>query len=60
MPVFVNEVVFRGDVQRAPETGARETPALAADVATREALIAEVTRAAVERVKRELERMGER
>lgn len=60
MPVFINEVVFRGDVQRAQEPGDAVTGAPAADPAQREALIAEVTQAVIDYLESELERIGER
>ena len=61
MPVFINEVVFKSDLQKttvAPETAA------AADAtntpADRAGLIAEVTQAVMDKLEREFERMGER
>ncbi len=60
MPVFINEVVFRGDVQRAQEPGDAATSAPAADPAKRESLIAEVTQAVIDYLERELDRIGER
>ncbi len=60
MPVFINEVVFRGDVQRAREPGDAAASAAAADPAKREALIAEVTQAVIDYLERELDRVGDR
>lgn len=60
MPVFINEVVFRGDVQRAPEAIEGRDAARPRGPAEREALIAEVTRAVLEHLERELDRTGER
>jgi len=60
MPVFINEVVFRGDVQRTRETGGGADAAAGASPVEREALIAEVTRAVIDYLERELDRVGER
>jgi phenylpyruvate tautomerase PptA (4-oxalocrotonate tautomerase family) len=60
MPVFINEVVFRGDVQRAQEPREAGASAAAPDPAMREALIAEVTQAVIDHLERELDRIGER
>jgi phenylpyruvate tautomerase PptA (4-oxalocrotonate tautomerase family) len=59
MPVFINEVVFRGDLQRAPQAG-ESAGAATLDAAQREALIAEVTQAVIDYLERELDRIGER
>lgn len=60
MPVFINEVVFRGDVQQAREPAEGADAAMAASPAQREALIAEVTQAVIDYLERELDRVGER
>jgi len=58
VPVFINEVVFRGDVQRRREPG--EDDRGATSYADRDALIAEVTEAVIDYLERELDRTGER
>jgi len=60
MPVFINEVVFRGDVQRADQSGEGTGTAAITSPALREALIAEVTQAVIDYLERELDRVGER
>ncbi len=60
MPVFINEVVFRGDVRSAQGPGDAAPGAPAAEPANREALIAEVTQAVIDYLERELDRVGER
>jgi hypothetical protein len=61
MPVFINEVVFRGDVQRA---GDKPDPAPGVNAgsgpAARQQLIDEVTRAVLDYLEREMDRIGER
>jgi Family of unknown function (DUF5908) len=63
MPVFINEVVFRGEVQRPAEPGQR-APAggqpAADDPAGRARLVAEVTQAVIDQLERELDRIHER
>ena len=61
MPVFINEVVFRSDIQKAalaPETFSasvsKENPE------ERARLIADITQAVLDKLEREFERMGER
>ncbi|MFC5696180.1 DUF5908 family protein [Pseudomonas sp. GCM10022186] len=60
MPVFINEVVIRSTVdQPQPAPGAQ--PAQASDTPVdRAALVAEVTRAVIDYLERELDRIGER
>ena len=63
MPVFINEVVFKGEIAgngdgRAAGAGTR--PVQTVDPAKREALIAEVTRAVLDEIERRLARMDER
>ena len=63
MPVFINEVVFRGEIQRAGEPGQRaaaEGQPAADDLAARARLVAEVTQAVIDQLERELDRIGER
>ncbi|VVN48654.1 DUF5908 family protein [Pseudomonas fluorescens] len=60
MPVFINEVVIRSTVdqpQSAPGTQPVQPSGTPVD---REALVAEVTRAVIDYMERELERIGER
>ncbi|MCY1268264.1 hypothetical protein D9M68_211940 [compost metagenome] len=59
MPVFINEVVVRGTVDRPSAQAPGEQPAQAAPV-DREELVAEVTRRVIEQLERELDRIGER
>jgi hypothetical protein len=60
MPVFINEVVVRGEIPgeaRRPEPGAATTTE---DPGQRARLIAEVTQAVVDRLEYELDRRSER
>ncbi len=59
MPVFINKVVFRGDIQPGPAVG--DKPAAAAsgaaeDSAAQAALIEAVTRAVLDHLERERDR----
>lgn len=61
MPVFINEVVFKSDIQNTaavPDTSAQperpDTPE------NRARLIADVTQAVMDKLEREFDRMGER
>ena len=62
MPVFINEVVFRGEIQRPAESGQRATAGSqpADDPAARARLVAEVTQAVIDQLERELDRIHER
>jgi len=60
MPVFINEVVFHGDIQRAQDDQEPAAGATAGGPVKREALIAEVTQAVIDYLERELDRIGER
>ena len=61
MPVFINEVVFRGEIQRDTEApSAAPVAGAAMDGNARAALIAEVAQAVIDRLERELDRVGER
>lgn len=63
MPVFINEVVFRAEVGRAPAERSGDEPAAARPAerqAERQALVDEVTQAVVDLLERELDRIGER
>lgn len=60
MPVFINEVVVRGTVDR-PQPAPGEQPVQASGTPVdREELVAEVTRRVIEHLERELDRIGER
>lgn len=59
MPVFINEVVVRGEVSDAHRPGAAPS-AWAAGAVDREALIAAITQAVLEQLERERERAMER
>jgi len=59
MPVFINEVVIRTSVPRAEGQGAAAA-APAAAMPDKEALVAEVTRALMDYLERQLDRVGER
>lgn len=62
MPVFIDEVVFHGQVtaDKAGAPAAAATGAESGGSADREALIAEVTQAVIDHLERALERIGER
>jgi len=59
MPVFINEVVIRTSVPRGEGQGAA-TAAPAAGPPDTQALVAEVTRALMDYLERQLDRVGER
>jgi Family of unknown function (DUF5908) len=60
MPVFIDEVVFKGQVGPGAATQGGAPPEPAGADAGRDALIAEVTQAVIEHLERALERIGER
>lgn len=62
MPIFIDELVFRGEVAPVPAGGGSERPAGngEASAADRQALVAEVTEAVIDHLERALERVGER
>ncbi len=62
MPVFINEVVFRGEIQReaAPLQGTPAGGLAPDDRAARSQLVAEVAQAVIDHLEQELERIGER
>lgn len=62
MPVFIDEVVFHGEVtsDRAAAPAAAAKSADGAGGPERDALISEVTQAVIEHLERALERIGER
>ena len=60
MPVFINEVVFRGDVKRPQAKADSSAPATEAAPADRAALVAEVMQQVMDQLERERDRIGER
>ena len=67
MPIFIDEVVFRGEVVGGGASAAGGDPgagptaaATAATGADREALVAEITQEVIDHLERALERIGER
>ena len=60
MPVFINEVVIRANVERAGQPAGAGGAAPAADLPDKRALVAEVTQAVINYLERELDRVGER
>lgn len=62
MPLFINEVRFRGDIQRAAETTDTSASGAATgmDPQARAQLVAEVTEAVLDQLERTLDRIGER
>lgn len=60
MPVFINEVVIRSNVDRPGMATAGQPGSAAGTAVDREALVAEVTRAVLDHLERELDRIGER
>lgn len=58
MPVFINEVVIRANVDRPAASG--QDAAAGAEPLNRDALVAEVMQVVVEYLERELDRIGER
>ncbi|MGE0665180.1 MAG: DUF5908 family protein [Sphingomonadales bacterium] len=59
MPVFINEVVIRANVQRA-DASAQGGAAPAAEPVDRAALVADVKEALMAYLERQLDRIGER
>jgi hypothetical protein len=59
MPVFINEVVVRGEVPRTAGQGGAASAATAG-AADREAIVAEVVQALIHQLERERDRIGER
>lgn len=60
MPVFINEVVFRGDANRTQAESDSSTSATGTVPADRAALVAEVVQMVIDQLKRERDRIGER
>lgn len=61
MPVFINEVVFRSDIQKTALTReSSATPTSTENPEERARLIADITQAVMDKLEREFERMGER
>ena len=62
MPIFIDELVFRGEVvpSIAPAAGGPQGDANIEAGADRQAMIAEVTETVIEHLERALERIGER
>ena len=61
MPVFINEVVFRGDANRPQTRADSSTPAAtAAAPVDRAALVAEIMQQVLDQLERERDRIGER
>jgi hypothetical protein len=63
MPIFIDELVFRGEVVPSPRgTDSGNPQGAGADgaAADRQALMAEVTQAVIDHLERALERVGER
>lgn len=61
MPVFINEVVFKSDIQKtavSPETSS--VPSGKENPEERARMIADITQAVMDKLEREFERMGER
>lgn len=57
MPVFIDEIVFRGEIRPAGTAPAAAGPAAAGD---RDGLVAEVAQAVIDHLERALERSEER
>lgn len=63
MPIFIDELVIRGEVVPSIPSGGAQPPAGAGaglGSADRQALVSEVTEAVIEHLERALERVGER
>jgi hypothetical protein len=60
MPVFINEVVFRGDANRTQAKSDTSTPATQAGPTDRAALVAEIMQQVIDQLERERDRIGER
>ena len=61
MPVFINEVVVRGEIKGEGAAPAKPSPSPGPDdPAARAGLISEITEAVIEQLERQLDRMEER
>lgn len=63
MPIFIDEIVFRGEVLPPGAGGGSDRQGgggVESSVADRQAMIAEVTETVIEHLERSLERVGER
>lgn len=63
MPIFIDELVFRGEVVPASTGGASDRPSGSGGegrMADRQEIIADVTEAVIEHLERALERIGDR
>lgn len=60
MPVFINEVVFRGDAGRPQPQADSSASATTAAPVDRAALVAEVMQQVLDQLERERDRIGER
>lgn len=60
MPVFINEVVFRGDANRPQARADSPAPATTTAPVDRAALVAEIMQQVLDQLERERDRMGER
>jgi len=60
MPVFINEVVFRGDAGRPQARADSPASATTTTPVDRAALVAEIMQQVLDQLERERDRMGER
>ena len=62
MPIFIDELVIRGEVTPPTRSGSsdRNAPENFTSAAERQAIVSEVTEAVIEHLERALERVGER
>jgi len=60
MPVFIDEIIIRGEVSPTPVGGSSDSGAQGGVAPDRQSLVNEVTEAVIEHLERALERVGER
>ena len=60
MPVFIDEIVFRGEIRAAGAASGAAAPAASGAAANRDSLVAEVAQAVIDHLERALERIEER
>lgn len=60
MPVFINEVVFRGTLQELRKPAVSDATPAMGDPAWRNALVEETARSVIDFLEREIDRVGER